>query len=395
MRHIGDDERRHRIARRHGIAPALRADGPESATRAMTVLHSTEPATVHLSLFARIDGLTVADVERALHDDRTLVKQLAMRRTLFVFPRDLLPAAWGSAAARVAESEWKRVVKDVVASGLTKDGDAWLERACTAVLARLAAEPGDSGLPAQQLREEVPEMAGTVSISPGTKWGGDVPIGPRVLTQLGCRAEIVRGRNAGHWRVSRPAWTLMPRWLGEEPAPLDADEGYAELTRRWLATFGPATTADLQWWLGSTVTAARRALGDVGAVEVSLDGGATGWVLADDVDEVDPVEPWAALLPVLDPTVMGWKERAFFLGEHGPQLFDRNGNAGTTAWWNGRLVGGWSQDEGGRVVVAPLEDLSPEATAALDAEAGRLTAWLDGVRVGSVYQSALMKSRAV
>jgi len=359
----------------------------------MTVLHATEPATVHLSLFARVDELTVADVERALHDDRTLVKQLAMRRTLFVFPRDLLPAAWGSAAARVAETEWKRVVKDVVASGLTTDGDVWMERACSAVLARLAAEPSDAGLPAQRLREEVPEIAGKVSISPGTKWGGDVPIGPRVLTQLGCRAEIVRGRNASHWRTSRPAWTLMTRWLGEEPIPLKTDEGYAELTRRWLDTFGPGTTADLQWWLGSTVTAARGALGEVGAVEVSLDGGATGWVLPDDVD-VDPPEPWAALLPVLDPTVMGWKERSFFLGAHGSQLFDSNGNAGTTAWWDGRVVGGWSQDEDGRVVVAPLEELSPRATAALEAEAERLTTWLDGVRIGSVYQSPLMKSRA-
>jgi hypothetical protein len=99
-------------------------------------------------------------------------------------------------------------------------------------------------------------------------------------------------------------------------------------------------------------------------------------------------------LPVLDPTVMGWKERSFFLGGHGPQLFDRNGNAGTTAWWDGRVVGGWFQDEGGVVVVVPLEDLTSEATAALDAEAARLTAWLDGVRVGSVYQSPLMKSRA-
>jgi hypothetical protein len=394
MRHIGDDQRRHRIAGRHAITPGLRAEDAEAATRAMTVLHATEPATVHLSLFARVDDLAVADVERALYDDRTLVKQLAMRRTLFVFPRDLLPAAWGSAAARVAATEWKRVVKDVVASGLTTDGDEWLERACAAVLARLGREPGDAGLPAQRVREEVPEIAGTVSISPGTKWGGDVPIGPRVLTQLGCRAEIVRGRNAGHWRTSRPAWTLMPRWLGEEPSPLKIDEGYAELTRRWLATFGPATTADLQWWLGSTVTAARRALVDVGAVEVSLDGGATGWVLPDDLDDVDPPEPWAALLPVLDPTVMGWKERSFFLGAHGPQLFDRNGNAGTTAWWDGRVVGGWGQDVGGRVVIAPLEELSPQATAALEAEAERLTTWLDGVRIGSVYQSPLMKSRA-
>ena len=103
----------------------------------MTVLHSTEPATVYLSLRARVDGLTVADVDRALYDDRTLVKQLAMRRTLFVFPRDLLPAAWGSASARVAERAGARLAKEVEAAGLA-DGRRGLARrgAAPAVLAR-------------------------------------------------------------------------------------------------------------------------------------------------------------------------------------------------------------------------------------------------------------------
>ena len=98
MRHIGDEERRARLAAGTPSPPRPASADAEAATRAMTVLHSTEPPTVYLSLAARVDGLTVADVDRALYDDRTLVKQLAMRRTLFVFPRDLLPAAWGSAA---------------------------------------------------------------------------------------------------------------------------------------------------------------------------------------------------------------------------------------------------------------------------------------------------------
>jgi hypothetical protein len=96
VRHIPDTERRARLARRHALAPEHRAADPEAATRALTVLHSTEPATVYLSVWARVDGVTVADVDRALYDDRSLVKQLAMRRTLFVFPRDLLPAVWGA-----------------------------------------------------------------------------------------------------------------------------------------------------------------------------------------------------------------------------------------------------------------------------------------------------------
>jgi hypothetical protein len=128
---------------------------------------------------------------------------------------------------------------------------------------------------------------------------------------------------------------------------------------------------------------------------VGLDGGGTGWVLPDDpaLDGVTPeVEPWVALLPVLDPTVMGWKERAFYLGDHAPQLFDTNGNAGTTAWWEGRVVGCWVQDEAGVVEVRLLEKLPRSATAALAVEAERLTAWLGGTRVGTVYPSVAMKA---
>ena len=46
--------------------------------------------------------MTVADLDRALYDDRSLVKHLAMRRTLFVFPRETLPVAQAGASDRVA-----------------------------------------------------------------------------------------------------------------------------------------------------------------------------------------------------------------------------------------------------------------------------------------------------
>ncbi|CAI9418552.1 winged helix DNA-binding domain-containing protein [Nocardioides sp. T2.26MG-1] len=390
MRVVSDTERRARLGRRHALAPGHRATDPEAATRAMTVLHATEAPTVYLSLWARVDGVTVADVDRALYADRTLVKQLAMRRTLFVFPRDLLPAAWGSASARVAATHRSQLAKVVEQAGLASDGRAWLDAAERATLAHLA---GDVERSAQQLREEVPELAGRLDIGKG-KYAANVSVAPRVLTQLAVEAKIVRGSNAGHWRTARPQWTAMETWLGEVPVPAKEREGYAELVRRWLATFGPGTEADIVWWLGATKTAVRAALADVGAVEVGLDGGAVGWLLPDDplVEEPEPpLEPWAALLPVLDPTVMGWKERAFYLGPHGPALFDANGNAGTTAWWDGRVVGCWVQDADAVVVLHLLEDVSAEGRAALAAEAERLTAWLDGHKVSTVYPSAAMK----
>src|SRR6478672_1073061 len=157
MRHVSDAERRNRIATRHALAPAHRLDSVEAVTRAMTVLHATEAATVHLAVAARAEGLGPDDVDAALYDDRDVVKQLAMRRTLFVFPRDLLPAAWGSASARVATSERKRIAKAVAGAGIAPDGEAWIDRACAAVLERLA---DGSELSAATLREQLPELAG-------------------------------------------------------------------------------------------------------------------------------------------------------------------------------------------------------------------------------------------
>jgi hypothetical protein len=388
MLRITEAQRRARLAQRHAIAPTHRVQVAEAATRAMTVLHATEPATVYLSLQARVDGLTTADVDRAMYDDRSVVKQLAMRRTLFVFPRDLLPAALGSASVRVAEAEARRIAKDVAAAGLADDGDAWVQRAAAGVLEALA----DGGLTAAELREIVPALAERLEYAPGTAYGASVPIGPRVLTLLGVRGLITRGENAGHWRVSKPRWTLMPDWLDPAPVPATATDGYAELVRRWLATFGPGTETDIVWWLGATKAAVRRALADLQVVEATLDDGGVGYVLPDDVDPVEAPETWAALLPVLDPTVMGWKERDFYLGPHAAQLFDRNGNAGTTAWWDGRIVGCWVQDEAGAVRLNLLEDVPAQGRAALNSEADRLTEWLAGVRVGTVYPSPAMKS---
>ncbi|MER5183317.1 crosslink repair DNA glycosylase YcaQ family protein [Streptomyces sp. NPDC002896] len=110
------------------------------------------------------------------------------------------------------------------------------------------------------------------------------------------------------------------------------------------------------------------------------------------VAPVVAAEPWVALLPLLDPTVMGWKARAFYLGAHAPQLFDSAGNAGTTAWVDGRVVGAWVQDPGGVVELRLLDDdVSPQAREALAAEARRLSAWLDGQRVFTVYPSLAMQ----
>jgi hypothetical protein len=182
----------------------------------------------------------------------------------------------------------------------------------------------------------------------------------------------------------------MKSWLGEELAPPSEVEGVARLVERWLRVFGPGTAADIKWWLGSTVAVVRQALDDLHAVEIDLDGQA-GYLLSDDLETTDPVEPWATLLPPLDPTTMGWFERDWYLGPYRAQLFDSSGNAGPTAWWDGRIVGGWAQSDNGDVVLQMLADVGADGLGALEREAARLTEWLGGTRVLPRFPSPLSK----
>lgn len=379
---ISDEQRRARAWRRHALGSPV--GSVEEAVTAVVCLHATEPASVHLAVHAR-SGATRAQVDAALYDDRTVVKQLAMRRTLFGFPRDLLPAVWGSASRRVAGQQRTRLAKDVELAGISDDGAVWVEVVGDAVLDAVAA---DGPATTTELRGRVPELDRRL----GGWQGATTPIAGRVLTVLAAEARLVRGANELGWRSARHRWALAEAWLGEPPAPMTEADGYRLLVGRWLQQFGPGTETDLVWWLGGTKGAVRRALDELDAVEVALDSGATGWVLPDDLaDEPEPARG-AALLPVLDPTLMGWKQRDFYLEPADvPYLFDTNGNGGTTAWWDGRVVGCWVQDDDARVRVVLRRDVGAEARDALDAEAVRLTDWLDGDRVSSVYASPQMK----
>jgi hypothetical protein len=384
---IDVDERRARLAVRHALAPGTAAADVVEAADRVVGLHATDPSSVHLSAWARVSGLTVTDVERALYVDRTVVKQLAMRRTLFVLPTDTIPDALAGASARVADRERRRLVAEVERAGISPDGGRWMAAAERAVLRTLV---GGRTASSAELRDELPQLAGSITVGGDRSWAATTPIAPRVLTVMSAAGSIVRGPNDGRWIVSRPRWSSMVDWLGHRLSEVDPADGLTALVERWLRAFGPGTEADITWWLGSTLTAVRAALRALDAVEVDLDGG-TGHVLPDDLEPTPPVEPWAALLPSLDPTTMGWKEREWYLGPHRGQLFDRAGNAGPTAWWDGRVVGGWRQREDGSVQLQLLEDVGAEAEGRLTDMADALTAWFDGIRALPRFPSPLWK----
>ena len=123
----------------------------------MVCLHASDPATVFLSAWARVDGMRTPDMERALYVDRSLVKHLAMRRTLFVFPRATLSFAQAGASDRVAGSERRRLIRDVEKAGLRRNGERWLSRAGAQVLSALS---DGREATSTELRNEIPAARG-------------------------------------------------------------------------------------------------------------------------------------------------------------------------------------------------------------------------------------------
>ena len=367
-------QRRDRIGTRHLLATA--ASTPIDAANGVVALHATDPATVFLSIRARMADATVEAVEDALYRQRCLIRMLGMRRTMFVVPVDLAPSVQAGATGAVAV-RLRRTYGKFLADGGVGDGE-WLDAIGDDTVAALALR-GEAT--AAQLSTDVPRLRSTVLLNEGKAYGGQQTVTTWVLSLLAAEGRIVRGRPRGSWTSSQWSWSPMDAWLPGGLTGLPVAEAQVDVARRWLHAFGPATVTDLRWWTGWTATEARRALTAIEPVEVDLDG-EPGIALRDDLEPESEPKPWVALLPALDATAMGWTHRSFYLGDHEKPLFDATGNIGPTIWSNGRIIGGWTQRTHGEIAHRLLEDVDAEIADAVAAEAARLTTWLGPARVG-------------
>jgi hypothetical protein len=385
VRSIGVGERRARLGLRHRLAAAARADRAVEVARGVVALHGTDPASVFLAAAARMRAAEVAAIERELYEERVLIRILGMRRTMFVVPDELAPIVQAACTRAIAARQRRLLLQLLEQNGIASDPAGWLEEVEEATVRALAAR-GEAL--AAELSNDEPRLREQLLLAEGKPYEARQNVSTRVLLLLAADGRIIRGRPRGSWISTQYRWSPIEAWLPGGMVDWPTEAARAELARRWLAAFGPGTAADLKWWTGWTAGETKRALAEVGPVEVDL-GGATGLVLADDLEPVAAGEPWVALLPALDPTVMGWAGRGWYLGEHGRALFDTNGNAGPTVWWDGRVVGGWAQRRDGEIAVRLLEDVGADAVAAVQAAAGRMGEWLGGVRVTPRFRTPL------
>jgi hypothetical protein len=303
---------------------------------------------------------------------------LAMRRTVFVVPAESVAVVQASTTDRIAKEQRARLLKLLSELAGIADPGPWLADVERSVL-RLLADAGGTAT-AAELSAREPRLKTSVVMAAGKSYAATQAITSRVLLVLAADGKIVRGRPIGTWLSQQYRWVLAEHWLRPEASEISEHDARAELARQWLLAFGPAPPTDLKWWTGWTMSQVRQAAAAIGVVEVDLPGG-PGWVLTDDLGQTRDPGDWAALLPALDPTVMGWSDRSWFLGPHARSLFDTNGNAGPTIWLNGQVVGGWAQRADGEIATRLLEDIGADGVKLIEAEAARVGAWLAGVRV--------------
>jgi hypothetical protein len=362
---ITAEDRRARLVARHRLSPPTRTDDLSTLVDDLVCLHSSDPVSVYLSAAARMATPALEAVDQALYEDRTMLRHHAMRRTLWVFGLAYARLAHHAATVDVAAVQHRNLAKQLAAGGYP---EGTYEKARVEIHDLLRAE---GPLPAREVGLRLPHLTTPVPIQ-----AAEVALHSRVLLVMGFDGEVLRARPTGTWINGQYRWAAADAWVpGGLGAPLPRREAAAGLARAYLRAFGPATREDLRWWAGWTVATTKAALLDVGAVETTA-----GLVLPEDLESPEPV-PSVALLPGLDPTTMGWKQREHVLApELVPHLFDRNGNGGPTVWVDGAVVGGWVQRKDGTVAVKLLTDVGSEAAQQVDAAAHRLEALLGDVR---------------
>ncbi len=212
------------------------------------MLHATDPATVYLSVLARCPVLTVDDVARELYDERRLVRMLAMRRTLFVVPADLVPVVHAAASLDVAASLRRRLLTQLATiptdPALPDDLAGWLaaiEAGVAEAIEQLGVASG------AELARAEPRLR--TALLPTTDKAYDVrrAITSQVLTVMGAEGRIVRGRPLGAWTSRQHTWERATTWWPDGIENVEPAKARARLVEEYLRRFGPATEIDVTW----------------------------------------------------------------------------------------------------------------------------------------------------
>jgi hypothetical protein len=321
------------------------ARDPVAVAKRLLAIQGQDARGARLAVRARTKGLSAADVDRALTDDRSLLVTWLNRGTLHLVRSEDYPWLQALTTPPLFTGNARRLVQEDVSPAAAERGVVVIERSL--------AEEGP--LTRSELREHL--------AAANVRSEGQALVHVLMLACL--RGVAVRGPMRG----GEQAYVLVRDWLGE-PTPVDRDTALAELARRYLAGHGPTDDRDLAKWAGLPLRDARAGLGTIAS---ELDERADGLV---DLAARPPAAelPPPRLLGSYDPVLLGWASRAPLLGSH-ESLVTVNGLFRPFALVRGRAVASWSL-RAGAVVLSPFERLARADSAALEADAADVARFL-------------------
>lgn len=314
------------------------ARDPVAVAERLLAVQGQDQRGARLAVRARSEGLSAADVDRALTEERSLLITWLNRGTLHLVRSEDYPWLHALTAPSQRTGNMRRLVQEGVSPDDAERGVAAMERALA-----------DEGpLTRHQLRERIGAA--------GVRTEGQALVHVLVLATL--RGLAVRGPMV----EGKHAYVLVRDWLGEQ-RPVERDRALAELARRYLAGHGPASDRDLARWAGLPLRDARAGLKAIASELGELDGGLV------DLAARPPaaVLPPPRLLGPFDPLLLGWTSREDVLGQH-QQLVTVNGIFRPFALVRGRAAASWSMPRG-EVVLEPFGRLGAADAAVLDTEA--------------------------
>ncbi|HEY5051872.1 MAG TPA: winged helix DNA-binding domain-containing protein [Solirubrobacterales bacterium] len=327
--------------------------GPPSSTpvavaERLLAIQGQDPRGARLAIRARTTGLTVADVDRALTEDRSLLITWLNRGTLHLVRSEDYPWLQALTTPPLLSGNARRLGEE----GVTPEE---AERGVAVIVEALAA---GGPLTRLQLRERLD--------SAGVRTEGQALVHLLMLTCL--RGIAVRGPMVG----KQQAYVLVQDWL--EPAKkVDRDKALAELARRYLVGHGPADDRDLAKWAGLPLRDVRAGLE---AISSELEEREDGLVnLAGRPPEAGDF-PLPRLLGAFDPVLLGWKSREPILGPH-THLVTINGIFRPFAMVDGRAVATWKLAKG-KVAIEHLGKVTKKAAAALEVDAVEVERFMAG-----------------
>src|SRR5262249_19688062 len=260
---------RHHLHRRAPVGKML------DVARRLCGLHAQVMSSAELTLWARVEDLKRGTVQRAIWDDRLLVKTWAMRGTLHLLPADELSiwhAALSTSRRYLRASAWEKYF------GISLED---LDRLTKAVRVALDGRV--------MTREELAKEVGRITKS--AEFGAKLAEGSwgTILKPAAFAGYLCFGPSEGQ----RVRFTRPDTWLGAAQPSVEAKTATATITRRFLTAYGPATYHDLaRWWGCGSVATARQWINSLGDEVSPVDlEGVQAWMLTRDLRQAKEVEP--------------------------------------------------------------------------------------------------------